>query len=184
MQNYYKLDENEFVSSSLPKLSKAVDTAASNFSGTGFPTTDLMVGMLCYRTDEKKLYQLTNDNPASWKVIFDLNFDAGQAVKDGNGNNIAKTYLTKTEASSDYVNVNSSNRVASINFSDGIGTVKMGNGSTKTFDTGLNMLKRNTAYKVGDIAYSPHLPSGCYLECITAGTTGNTSPDFSSGGGD
>ena len=43
-----------------------------------------------------------------------------------------------------------------------------------------NMLKRNKPYSVGDIAYSPSLPSWAYLECITAGTTGDEEPDFSS----
>lgn len=43
-----------------------------------------------------------------------------------------------------------------------------------------NMLKRNKTYSVGDIAYSPSLPSWAYLECITAGTTGDKEPDFSS----
>ena len=41
------------------------------------------------------------------------------------------------------------------------------------------MLQRNKAYAVGDIAYSPNLKSYEYLECITAGTTGDTEPDFS-----
>lgn len=42
-----------------------------------------------------------------------------------------------------------------------------------------NRLQRNKAYSVGDIAYSPNLPSWAYLECTTAGTTGKTEPDFS-----
>lgn len=42
-----------------------------------------------------------------------------------------------------------------------------------------NRLQRNKAYSVGDIAYSSKLPSWAYLECITAGTTGTTEPDFS-----
>lgn len=45
-----------------------------------------------------------------------------------------------------------------------------------------NMLKRNKTYSVGDIAYSPSLPSWAYLECTTAGTTGATIPDFSTVG--
>ena len=45
---------------------------------------------------------------------------------------------------------------------------------------GFNMLKRNKTYSVGDIAYSPSLPSWAYLECTTAGTTGASEPDFSS----
>ena len=40
-------------------------------------------------------------------------------------------------------------------------------------------IKRNTAYAVGDIAYSTQLPAGYYLECVTAGTTGNTEPSIS-----
>lgn len=47
-------------------------------------------------------------------------------------------------------------------------------------------LRRNATYAVGDIAYSPNLPSWAYLECVTAGTTGDTEPDFtnvSTGGG-
>ncbi len=42
-----------------------------------------------------------------------------------------------------------------------------------------NRLQRNKAYSAGDIAYSPNLPSWAYLECTTAGTTGETEPDFS-----
>lgn len=43
-------------------------------------------------------------------------------------------------------------------------------------------LQRNTAYAVGDIAYTEQLPAGYYLECVTAGTTGNTEPTFKVGG--
>ena len=43
-------------------------------------------------------------------------------------------------------------------------------------------LQRNTAYAVGDIAYCEQLPAGYYLECVTAGTTGNTEPTFKVGG--
>lgn len=43
-----------------------------------------------------------------------------------------------------------------------------------------NQLQRNTAYSVGDIAYSSKLPSWAYLECTTAGATGSTEPNFSS----
>ena len=43
-------------------------------------------------------------------------------------------------------------------------------------------LQRNTAYAVGDIAYTEQLPAGYYLECVTAGTTGNTEPTFKTGG--
>lgn len=49
-----------------------------------------------------------------------------------------------------------------------------------------NMLKRNKAYSIGDIAYSSYLPSWARLECVTAGTTTGIVPSsittVSSGG--
>ena len=39
-----------------------------------------------------------------------------------------------------------------------------------------NMLKRDKAYSIGDIAYSSYLPSWARLECVTAGTTADTVP--------
>ena len=42
-----------------------------------------------------------------------------------------------------------------------------------------NMLKRNKAYSIGDIAYTSLLKSYLYLECVTAGTTQSSIPDFS-----
>lgn len=58
-------------------------------------------------------------------------------------------------------------------------TVTKGGGESTTFNAGLNILARNKSYSVGDIAYSPNLPSYLYLECTTAGTTGATEPDMS-----
>ena len=43
---------------------------------------------------------------------------------------------------------------------------------------GINTLQRNKTYAVGDIAYSPLLPSWARLECITAGTTGAEEPEL------
>ncbi len=49
-------------------------------------------------------------------------------------------------------------------------------------NSGINILKRNKVYSVGDIAYSTkitsttHLASKLYLECIEAGTTGESEP--------
>jgi hypothetical protein len=40
-------------------------------------------------------------------------------------------------------------------------------------------LERNKKYAVGDIAYTTQLPAGYYLECVTAGTSGNTEPSIS-----
>ena len=71
------------------------------------------------------------------------------------------------------------NYVKSVTESNGKVTVTKGSGESSTFDAGLNILARNKAYAVGDIAYSPNLPSYLYLECTTAGTTGATEPNMS-----
>ena len=69
--------------------------------------------------------------------------------------------------------------VQSVTESNGKVTVTKGSGESTTFNAGLNILARNKAYAVGDIAYSPNLPSYRYLECTRAGTTGATEPDMS-----
>lgn len=57
---------------------------------------------------------------------------------------------------------------------------KWKNVNAKTLTTnGITTLQRNKAYEIGDIAYSANLPSWAYLECITAGTTGDEEPNFS-----
>lgn len=188
MQKYYKLNVDEYLNAALPKMQEAIDTVASNFSGTSFPTKNLFVGMECYRTDEKKIYRLTSDDPATWQLIWDLSLEAGQAVKDGNGNNIATTYATKTSLQSldNSALKKDGEYVKNMEVKNGKATVTNGDGSSYKFDTSLNILQRNKAYEVGDIAYSPDLPSWAYLECVTAGTTGAAEPDFSNvttGGG-
>lgn len=69
--------------------------------------------------------------------------------------------------------------VQSVAESNGKVTVTKGGGESTTFNAGLNILARNKAYAVGDIAYSPNLPSYLYLECTTAGITGEAEPDMS-----
>lgn len=69
--------------------------------------------------------------------------------------------------------------VQSVTESNGKVTVTKGGGESTTFNAGLNILARNKSYAVGDIAYSPNLPSCLYLECTTSGTTGATEPNMS-----
>ena len=47
------------------------NTVRSCQAGTAFPTTDLHIGMLCYRTDEQKLYTLTSTGPSVWSLLMD-----------------------------------------------------------------------------------------------------------------
>lgn len=71
-QNYTVIAPTQTLANSLQPLIDRDDAAASCFSGTAFPSTNLLLGMLCFRTDQLKLYQLTVVSPASWVLIFDL----------------------------------------------------------------------------------------------------------------
>lgn len=49
-------------------------TDVFNKYGESFPSTNLVPGMIFYRTDENKLYvYMSTDSGSSWKAIFDLN---------------------------------------------------------------------------------------------------------------
>lgn len=50
--------------------------------------------------------------------------------------------------------------------------------ATKTEAGVTYQIKRNTAYKVGDVLTSPSLPPGCVIVVTQAGTTGSTEPDW------
>lgn len=62
---------------------------------------------------------------------------------------------------------------------DTLGTYS-GDAQTTINIPGISVLQRNKSYEVGDIAYSAKLPSYLRLECVTAGTTGASEPDFES----
>lgn len=105
MQEYKQLDPTQALKDSIPALQKSLDTAASGFSGTAFPTENLFVGMRCVRTDQNMEYVCTaiNDGVATWTPTIKLSLNPGQAETDGSGNNIESTYLKKADASNTYV---------------------------------------------------------------------------------
>lgn len=80
MQSYTEIASTETLSNSLAMILNNDKTALSCSSGTAFPTANLQVGMLCFRTDQFKLYQLKNATP-TWVMIADLaNSAAIQAI--------------------------------------------------------------------------------------------------------
>lgn len=50
--------------------------------------------------------------------------------------------------------------------------------TTYALISNLTLVKRSTAYSVGQIRLDPDIPSWAYLECITAGTTAAVSPSY------
>ena len=83
MQNFTDIPSSRTLSDSLIEILNNDKTAISCNSGTTFPTTNLQIGMLCYRTDQLKLYQLIGTNPDNWRFIMDLasGIDAQFAAK-------------------------------------------------------------------------------------------------------
>lgn len=95
MQKFSDFSENEHLNVGIPKMYDDIVTALSSSSGDIFPTANLQVGMVCYRTDLKQAYRLsslTNGNP-TWTLCEDSNIPFNNVYFDGDGNEIAKTYL-------------------------------------------------------------------------------------------
>lgn len=83
MQNFTDIPSSRSLSDSLIEILNNDRTAISCSSGTTFPTTNQQIGMLCYRSDQLKLYQLIGTNPDNWRLIMDLasGIDAQFAAK-------------------------------------------------------------------------------------------------------
>jgi hypothetical protein len=82
MQNYTDIASSKSLQESLPLLLGNDKTALSSSAGTAFPTTNLLAGMFCFRTDQNKLYKLIDLAP-TWVLMGDFstgNFVASQAA--------------------------------------------------------------------------------------------------------
>lgn len=172
----------------------ALDTLQELASALGndpnFSTTILnKMGEKESKTDAQIEYQKLQD--AIPTKVSQLSNDSGYqktseipvASQTQNGYMSASDKVKLDRITEDFPNV--THYVQSVTESNGKVIVTKGSGETTTFSAGLNILARNKAYAMGDIAYSPNLPSYLYLECTTEGTTGATEPDMSTvfGGG-
>lgn len=80
MQNYTEIASSSTITSSRSLLLNNDKSIMSCFSGTAYPTTNLQVGMLCYRTDTGKLYQLTDATNKTWVEIANTSRNLSDAV--------------------------------------------------------------------------------------------------------
>lgn len=90
MQKYTEIPASTTLADSLPLILQNDKTVISCHSGTSFPIVQIWEGMLCYRTDEKKLYQLHDPTATGvnmWHCIADLSGDA-RLLDGGAGNTI------------------------------------------------------------------------------------------------
>lgn len=67
MQSFKEINGQDNIKNSRTTINDSIKTVMSNSSGTAFPTTNLQVGMKCYRTDLGKTYTLTDVANKTWK---------------------------------------------------------------------------------------------------------------------
>lgn len=80
MEQFSLLTGDQTLKSSREPINNALLTLRSLSSGTTFPTTNLSVGMLCYRTDHAKLYQLTDATNQTWTDTIAMNIAGSSAT--------------------------------------------------------------------------------------------------------
>lgn len=80
MQNYTEISSASTLTSSRSQILNNDKSIMSCFSGAAYPTTNLQVGMLCYRTDSGKLFQLTDAATKTWVEIANTNRNISDAV--------------------------------------------------------------------------------------------------------
>lgn len=71
MQSFKDIPSNETLTDSRQDILNNDHTLMSNSAGTAFPTTNLEVGMECYRTDLSQLFMLKDLAP-TWIMVDDL----------------------------------------------------------------------------------------------------------------
>ncbi|MET4190674.1 MULTISPECIES: hypothetical protein [unclassified Bradyrhizobium] len=68
-QDFTPIQSTDTLAASLPVLNENLVCLLSNMSGTSFPTTNLVVGMACYRSDQNKTYRLKSTGPSVWSLV-------------------------------------------------------------------------------------------------------------------
>ena len=72
MQSYKEIMETWTIAASLLPINENFLTLLTQNAGGSFPIQNLKEGMPCYRTDEKKLYVLTDVAFEIWVLVIDL----------------------------------------------------------------------------------------------------------------
>ena len=66
MQNYKEITLTDVARDAVMQLQENIKTIASSYAGTAFPTENLIDGLLCFRTDERKYYTY-NAETKTWE---------------------------------------------------------------------------------------------------------------------
>ncbi len=119
MQSYRDINDSDYISDAPAVLNGNFKSIASDFRGASFPTTNLIEGMNCFRTDSSIMYQLDTDLKI-WKPLYKVLAKGVEVEKAKNADiaEIAKTLIeelyanqTEAEAGSDTTKVMTAARV-------------------------------------------------------------------------
>ena len=83
MENFNLLDGSDTLKASRDTINNNLLSVRSLSSGKAFPTTNLTEGMLCYRTDLKRLYQYQENGSWSADIAMNINGNANTANSAG-----------------------------------------------------------------------------------------------------
>lgn len=83
-QNFPEIAATDLVSASRVNILARDDALKSNFAGTTYPTSGLIAGQVCFRTDLKKAYFLEQASPAIWReIVFASNLGTAASAAIG-----------------------------------------------------------------------------------------------------
>jgi hypothetical protein len=188
MQSYTEISENTSLKNSREQLLNNDKTALSNSAGTSFPTKNVQIGQLCFRTDVPGLYQYVAAN--TWKKLFGI----------VNGNVVFEnvpTYVAATSSalglvkigsnitnSSGTISITKSNVTSALGYtpptqdttygaasSNTLGLVKIGSNITNSSGT-ISLTKANVTAALG---YTPPTTNTTYGP-VTASKNGLMTP--------
>lgn len=168
---------------------KASETAAKNSQTTAESSATLAEDSATAASNFAAASEKSADSSASSAAssASSATASAGSATKAATSESNAKASETASATSEKNAKSSETNaKTSETNAANSAKAAAQSEANAKVWDptqyvtkAAANQLLRNKSYAVGDIAYSPNLPSYLYLECITAGTTGATEPDMS-----
>lgn len=125
MQNFNKFNDSDYISDAPDKLNDNFETIASDFAGTSFPTTDLVEGMICYRTDKNEVYRYDGN---SWQLEYTI-VDGGIKAKQADS---ASSATSAGKATNDANGKAITGYVADVTVGSAQGKIKVTDGAGKS----------------------------------------------------